>query len=196
MFHYGPEVSLERALVRLNTHEVDNTLAGLEQLWEKVTPEQPFEYEFLDRAFARQYENDEEISRTVTLASVVAILIACMGLFGHATIVLQRRTKEIGVRKVLGATVGRDPRSLVARPDENGCFGLPVGVSAGPLLGRPMVVAIRLSVWVGADDLSPLRDDRFCDCTGHGGVYMRSRRTGESRHMRCATSRRTHTENY
>ena len=105
VFHYGPEVSFERALVRLNTREVDDALAGLEQLWEKVAPEQPFEYEFLDRAFARQYESDEEISRTVTFASVVAILIACMGLFGHATIVLQRRTKEIGVRKVLGATV-------------------------------------------------------------------------------------------
>ena len=104
-FNYEPEVSFERALVRLNTREVDDALAGLEQLWEKVAPEQPFEYEFLDRAFARQYEKDKESSRTVTFASVVAILIACMGLFGHATIVLQRRTKEIGVRKVLGATV-------------------------------------------------------------------------------------------
>ena len=103
LFHYGPEVPFKRALVRLR--EVDDTLAGLEQIWEKVAPEQPFEYEFLDQAFARQYENDKESSRTVTFASVVAILIACMGLFGHATIVLQRRTKEIGVRKVLGATV-------------------------------------------------------------------------------------------
>ena len=98
VFHYGPEVSFERALVRLNTREVDDALAGLEQLWERVAPEQPFEYEFLDQAFARQYENDKESSHTVTFASVVAILIACMGLFGHATIVLQRRTKEIGVR--------------------------------------------------------------------------------------------------
>ena len=105
LFHYGPEASFKRALVRLNTYKVDDTLAGLEQIWEKVAPEQPFEYEFLDQAFARQYENDKESSRTVTFASVVAILIACMGLFGHATIVLQRRTKEIGVRKVLGATV-------------------------------------------------------------------------------------------
>ena len=105
LFHYGPEASFKRALVRLNTYKVDDTLAGLEQIWEKVAPEQPFEYEFLNQTFARQYENDKEISRTVTLASVVAILIACMGLFGHATIVLQRRTKEIGVRKVLGATV-------------------------------------------------------------------------------------------
>ena len=103
LFHYGSEASFERALVRLR--EVDDAIAGLEQSWEKVAPEQPFEYEFLDQTFARQYESDEEISRTVTLASVVAILIACMGLFGHATIVLQRRTKEIGVRKVLGATV-------------------------------------------------------------------------------------------
>ena len=103
VFHYGPEASFERALVRL--HGGNDALAGLEQRWAKVAPEQPFEYEFLDRAFARQYENDKEIGRTVTLASVVAVLIACMGLFGHATIVLQRRTKEIGVRKVLGATV-------------------------------------------------------------------------------------------
>ena len=121
VFHYGPAVSFERALVRLNTREVDDSLAGLEQLWEKVAPEQPFEYEFLDQTFARQYEDDKEISRTVTLASVVAILIACMGLFGHATIVLQRRTKEIGVRKVLGATVAeiltllsRDVTKMVA----------------------------------------------------------------------------------
>lgn len=103
VFHYGPEASFERALVRL--HGGNDALAGLEQLWAKVAPEQPFEYEFLDRAFARQYENEQEIGHTVTLASVVAVLIACMGLFGHATIVLQRRTKEIGVRKVLGATV-------------------------------------------------------------------------------------------
>ena len=105
LFHYGPEAPFKRVLVRLNTYKVDDTLAGLEQIWEKVAPEQPFEYEFLDQTFARQYENDKESSRTVTFASVVAILIACMGLFGHATIVLQRRTKEIGVRKVLGATV-------------------------------------------------------------------------------------------
>ena len=103
VFHYGPEASFERALVRL--HGGNDALAGLEQRWAKVAPEQPFEYEFLDRAFARQYENEQAIGRTVTLASVVAVLIACMGLFGHATIVLQRRTKEIGVRKVLGATV-------------------------------------------------------------------------------------------
>ena len=119
VFHYGPEGSFERALVRLRGD--NDALAGLEQLWEKVAPEQPFEYEFLDRAFARQYENEQEIGRTITLASVVAVLIAGMGLFGHATIVLQRRTKEIGVRKVLGATaaeifacLSRDLTKMVA----------------------------------------------------------------------------------
>ena len=114
LFHYGPEASFERALVRLNTREVDDTLTNLEQIWEQVAPEQPFEFEFLNQTFARQYEEDKEISRTVTLASVVAILIACMGLFGHATIVLQRRTREIGVRKVLGATVA-EILSLLSR---------------------------------------------------------------------------------
>ena len=114
LFHYGPEASFERALVRLNTHEVDDTLAVLEQIWENVAPEQPFEYEFLNQTFARQYEEDKEISRIVTLASAVAILIACMGLFGQATIVLQRRTREIGIRKVLGATVA-EILSLLSR---------------------------------------------------------------------------------
>ena len=121
LFHYGPEASFERALVRVNTHGVDDTLADLEQIWETVAPEQPFEHEFLDQTFARRYEEDKEISRIVTFASVVAILIACMGLFGHATIVLQRRTKEIGIRKVLGATVAeilallsRDVTKMVA----------------------------------------------------------------------------------
>ena len=114
LFHYGPEASFERALVRLNTHEIDDTLAVLEQIWENVAPGQPFEYEFLNQTFARQYEEDKEISRIVTLASAGAILIACMGLFGQATIVLQRRTKEIGVRKVLGATVA-EILSLLSR---------------------------------------------------------------------------------
>ena len=114
LFHYGPEASFERALVRLSTYKVDDTLAVLEQIWENVAPEQPFEYEFLKQTFARQYEEDKEISRIVTLASAVAILIACMGLFGHATIVLHRRTREIGVRKVLGATVA-EILSLLSR---------------------------------------------------------------------------------
>ena len=114
LFHYGPEASFERALVRLNTHEVDDTLGGLEQIWKKVAPGQPFEHEFLDQTFAREYKEDKEISRIVTLASAVAILIACMGLFGQATIVLQRRTREIGIRKVLGATVA-EILSLLSR---------------------------------------------------------------------------------
>ena len=100
--------------MRLNTHEVDDTLGGLEQIWKKVAPGQPFEHEFLDQTFAREYKEDKEISRIVTLASAVAILIACMGLFGQATIVLQRRTREIGIRKVLGATVA-EILSLLSR---------------------------------------------------------------------------------
>ena len=69
IFHYGPQAPFRRALVRLATHQMEDTLADLRQTWETVAAEQPFEYEFLDQAFARQYQDDQEMNRTVTRRS-------------------------------------------------------------------------------------------------------------------------------
>jgi putative ABC transport system permease protein len=77
----------------------------LEQTWKSVAPNQPFRFTFLDEDLQRQYESEQRLGRIVTIASVFSILIACLGLFGLATLAVARRTKEIGVRKVLGASV-------------------------------------------------------------------------------------------
>lgn len=81
------------------------TLAGLEQIWKSVHPDLPFEYTFVDDSIARLYEKEQKTGQLVNAATAIAILISCMGLFGLATFTAQQRTKEIGIRKVLGASV-------------------------------------------------------------------------------------------
>ncbi|GAB3270272.1 ABC transporter permease [Larkinella harenae] len=85
--------------------EVTATLAQLEEQWKTVHPDKKFEFEFLDERIASLYEKEQKTSRLVNTATAVAILISCMGLFGLATFTAEQRTKEIGIRKVLGASV-------------------------------------------------------------------------------------------
>ncbi|WP_128545020.1 ABC transporter permease [Larkinella soli] len=85
--------------------EVKATLAAMEEQWNQVHPDTKFNYRFLDDSIARLYEKETKTSRLVSTATGIAILISCMGLFGLATFTAEQRTKEIGVRKVLGASV-------------------------------------------------------------------------------------------
>lgn len=85
--------------------ELKATLAGIEQDWKAVFPDNRFEYTFLDDSIARLYEKEQKTSQLVNTATGIAILISCMGLFGLAMFTAEQRTKEIGVRKVLGASV-------------------------------------------------------------------------------------------
>ncbi|UFH56968.1 permease prefix domain 2-containing transporter [Spirosoma sp. KNUC1025] len=82
------------------------TLASLEQQWKTVYPDNRFDYTFLDDSIARLYEKEQKTGQLVNTATGIAILISCMGLFGLAMFTAEQRTKEIGVRKVLGASVG------------------------------------------------------------------------------------------
>jgi putative ABC transport system permease protein len=91
--------------VRLNREDVPGGMAVLRQTWGELNPGQEFEYAFLDDCFAGFYREEERWGRIVTLAGGVAVLTACLGLFGIALLAANRRTKEIGIRKVLGATV-------------------------------------------------------------------------------------------
>jgi ABC-type antimicrobial peptide transport system permease subunit len=84
---------------------VKTTLAELERVWKSVHPDLPFEYSFVDDSIARLYEKETKTGQLVNAATAVAILISCLGLFGLATFTAQQRTKEIGIRKVLGASV-------------------------------------------------------------------------------------------
>jgi putative ABC transport system permease protein len=77
----------------------------VEQTWAEAQPGKPFNYSFLDEDLATQYQTEQRWSNIVTYSSILAILIACLGLFGLATLSVARRTKEIGIRKVLGASV-------------------------------------------------------------------------------------------
>ncbi len=91
--------------IKLNTHNTARALADVETSWKKFFPSQAFNYSFLDDTFNKTYKDDIKTSRVIFIFSIIVILISVLGLFGLATFTAQRRTKEIGVRKVLGASV-------------------------------------------------------------------------------------------
>jgi putative ABC transport system permease protein len=91
--------------LRLNTKDLPATMAFVQKKWQELFPLNPYEYTFLDEEFNQQYSADEKTGRTFLVFTGIAIFISCLGLFGLATFVAQQRTKEIGVRKVLGASV-------------------------------------------------------------------------------------------
>ncbi|TAF93799.1 MAG: ABC transporter permease [Cytophagia bacterium] len=77
----------------------------MEKIWKQTYPSAPFEYKFYDDMIAQFYETERNQARIVNLATIIAILISCLGLFGLATLTAFQRTKEIGIRKVLGASI-------------------------------------------------------------------------------------------
>ncbi len=97
--------SISTLLVRIAPEDIVQTLARLESVWQEVAPGVPFAYEFLDEVIAEQYRAEERWQAIVRYAAGFALVIACFGLFGLAALTAERRTKEIGIRKVLGASV-------------------------------------------------------------------------------------------
>ncbi len=98
--HAGSEIS-----IRLRTENMPITLAAIERLYTQHFPANPFRYAFVDEQFDAQYREDGRFASLFGLFAALAIAIACLGLFGLASFATQQRTKEIGVRKVLGASV-------------------------------------------------------------------------------------------
>ena len=90
--------------VKVPTENLEAVIANLEQVWLRYAPERPFEYFFLDEDFDSQYRSEMRISSLLNVFTLLAVGIACMGLFALASFVTERRSKEIGVRKVLGAS--------------------------------------------------------------------------------------------
>ena len=88
------------------TSDMKGTLKQIESTWHKLNPNEPFEYSFLDQDFYKNYEAEEKLAAIVGYFTIIAILISCLGLFGLAAFSAEQRIKEIGVRKVLGASVG------------------------------------------------------------------------------------------
>lgn len=92
-------------LVRTEEGDVKKSLTAVENVWKELFPNNTFQYEFLDQDFNSQYTADEKRSLIFTVFSSLTIAIACLGLLGLAAFTTEQRTKEIGVRKVIGASV-------------------------------------------------------------------------------------------
>jgi putative ABC transport system permease protein len=110
MFRASNDVSSEfaaqpRINVRLKAGNIREQIAALKSAWQSIAADQEFEYKFLDESLNSQYREEQRLGSIVKYASALSIFIACMGLFGLATLIVTRRTKEIGIRKVLGADV-------------------------------------------------------------------------------------------
>ena len=93
--------------VKLNAGDFSKAIADIEKVWSKLAPGQPFSYSFMDESFNSTYEAEHRLGKIFIIFTILSILIACLGLFGLAAFNAQKRTKEIGVRKVLGASVGQ-----------------------------------------------------------------------------------------
>jgi len=94
-----------RVTVRLRPGNIMKNIEILRKAWTEVAPNQEFEFRFLNESIAAQYRQEKTVDKLIRLSSALSIFIACMGLFGLATLAVSRRTKEIGIRKVLGASV-------------------------------------------------------------------------------------------
>jgi putative ABC transport system permease protein len=101
---YGPENRGRYVSVRINSEGIRETMAFLESTWQRFAGNQAFEYEFFDDHFAKIYKAEEQTGQIFFAFSLLAIIIASLGLFGLAAFIAEQRTKEIGIRKVLGAT--------------------------------------------------------------------------------------------
>jgi putative ABC transport system permease protein len=92
--------------VKLSSRNIPATIQKLESMWKESFPEQPFEYLFLDDTFDKMYTAEARFQKVFISLVLLGIIIACLGLFALATFTAEQRTKEIGIRKVLGASVG------------------------------------------------------------------------------------------
>jgi putative ABC transport system permease protein len=93
-------------ILKLNPQKsARESIAAMESAFKKYIPSAPFDYKFADNEFAAKFASEERIGKLSTFFAVLAIFISCLGLFGLASFVAEQRTKEIGVRKVLGASV-------------------------------------------------------------------------------------------
>lgn len=121
-------------LVRLNGNDIPNALAHIETEVQRIAPDQLFRYAFVSDTFDQLYRAEERLSDVFKVFAALAILIACLGLFGLAAFIAEQRTKEIGVRKVLGASAW----SIVAMLSKN--FLTLVLIASG--IGTPLAYIV------------------------------------------------------
>jgi ABC-type antimicrobial peptide transport system permease subunit len=105
LFHLSTN-NINVALIRINPEvNVQDALAKIETVLKKYNPAFPFQASLVDEEFARKFGNEKRIGTLAAFFAILAVVISCLGLFGLASFVAEQRTKEIGIRKVLGASV-------------------------------------------------------------------------------------------
>ena len=98
-----PQVAVKMAL-KVRQQDLPKTLDFVKNTWIKFAPAYPLDYKFLDENFEAMYQSEQKLSTLLSIFTLMAILVGCLGLFGLAAFNAEQRTKEIGIRKVLGAT--------------------------------------------------------------------------------------------
>jgi putative ABC transport system permease protein len=91
--------------IKLSASDITLTISEIEKKWKIFLPDRPFQYSFLDETFANLYKSEQRFNEVFLFLTVLAIVIACLGLFGLTAFMVEKRTKEIGIRKVIGASV-------------------------------------------------------------------------------------------
>jgi len=91
--------------VKIRSTDISSSIDHMEKIWNNYNPDIPFDYSFVDERFDRLYQYEQKLSQIFGSFAALAVIIACLGLFGLASFTAERRTKEIGIRKALGATV-------------------------------------------------------------------------------------------
>lgn len=104
--------ALNYMIIRIPPEEVSASLGFIEKTWKRVIPAYPFEYRFMDERYDRMYRTEQRIGTLLRYFAVLAVFVACLGLFGLASFMAEKRTKEIGIRKILGASVMQVTRLL------------------------------------------------------------------------------------
>jgi putative ABC transport system permease protein len=113
MILYEPQRNdINQVIVHTRSTDYNRMLANMEAIWQKDLPGTPFEYTFLDENVAHQYQSEITMSHIINAFTLMAIIISCLGLFGLAAFSVEQRAKEIGIRKVLGASTGGIVRLL------------------------------------------------------------------------------------
>ncbi|MEQ9593635.1 MAG: ABC transporter permease, partial [Cyclobacteriaceae bacterium] len=155
VFRYTPEFSSFYAF-KIGVANERDVLAGLEEPWKTYFPGNPLDYFFLDEFFNKQYESDRQFGQVFGIFTILAIFIACLGLFGLASFLTIQRTKEIGIRKVLGSNV---PNIVILLSREFLFLVLIANIIAWPLAwwlmnswlqGFPYRIEINLILFVAA----------------------------------------------
>lgn len=107
LFTMEPQLPLGRFIIRINPANIPATISALEKTYHKLFPDNPFQYSFRDDSLKKNYETESKWKQIISFAALVTIFISCIGLFGLAMLTTERRYKEIGIRKLLGASTSQ-----------------------------------------------------------------------------------------